>query len=114
MIRYTADHTSRNVERHTADGTWFYLLADRSRRLVDHSPTGFGWGYGGSGPAQLALALLLDVTDDDDLSLRHYQQFKWDVISKLENGWEITDEEITLWLKEHKIKEARKQLSEED
>lgn len=68
--------------------------------LANHSPTGFGWGYGGSGPAQLALAILVEVTGDTALSLRLYQQFKWDVISKLamDQGWTLPADEVLAWL----------------
>lgn len=53
------------------------LFPGRSQKAINHSPDGFNWGYAGSGPAQLALAILLEQ------ALSHYQQFKWDVISKL-------------------------------
>lgn len=62
----------------------------------DHSPTGFAWGYGGSGPAQLAFAILYDYFSDKDIAFRNYQQFKWEVISKLKQDEEftLTDQEI--------------------
>lgn len=65
-----------------------------------HSPDGFNWGYGGSGPAQLALSILVEVTGDTALSLRLYQQFKWDVISKLamDQGWTLSADEVLAWL----------------
>ena len=64
--------------------------------LRNHSPTGFEWGYGGSGPAQLALALLADVFDDV-FALRHYQDFKWEVVAKLRyKGWTLRETEIRL------------------
>lgn len=53
-----------------------------SQGLVNHSPDGFGWGYGGSGPAQLALAILLEKTPQS-YALGAYQQFKWDIISRI-------------------------------
>jgi len=62
--------------------------------LRNHSPTGFEWGYGGSGPAQLALALLADALANDQMALKHYQEFKWSVISKLEGEWRLTELEI--------------------
>ena len=72
--------------------------------LRNHSPTGFEWGYSGSGPAQLALAILADhfqhglgrnAADADGLALRHYQQFKVDVISCLpEYAWEFSTAKI--------------------
>jgi len=68
--------------------------------LVNHSPTGFHWGYGGSGPAQLAVALLADATEDDAIALRAYQQFKWDVVTKLPAQFELTHARIMFWLEQ--------------
>lgn len=70
------------------------LTPQASWRVRPHSPDGFNWGYGGSGPAQLALALCLLVNKQAD----YYQKFKWDYISKLEQGKDfeivITKEEF--------------------
>lgn len=68
--------------------------------LWNHSPTGFSWGYGGSGPAQLALALIADATQDDAIAMHHYQQFKWDVIAKLDQdeNWTLTQQFIIDWI----------------
>jgi hypothetical protein len=52
--------------------------------LRNHSPTGFRWGYGGSGPAQLALAICSDAVGDDQIALAVYQDFKAEVIAKLD------------------------------
>ncbi|PGF14552.1 hypothetical protein CP556_20845 [Natrinema sp. CBA1119] len=60
------------------------LTPERSLELANHSPSGFEWGYGGSGPAQLALALLLDYTDDEEVALAHYTEFKNEVVSQLD------------------------------
>ena len=60
----------------------------------NHSPTGFAWGYGGSGPAQLALALLIDATGDQDLALRHHQDFKWRYVGGWGTSWSISQAEI--------------------
>ncbi|MBT9143819.1 MAG: hypothetical protein DDT29_02231 [Dehalococcoidia bacterium] len=74
------------------------LLPDRSQNIRNHSPNGFDWGYLGSGPAQLALALLLDVTDDEKISLRHYQDFKLIIVANWGDDWMITPKEILGWL----------------
>ena len=58
------------------------LFPERSQKHINHSPDGFNWGYGGSGPAQLALAILLEHLPEGK-AISHYQQFKWDVISRL-------------------------------
>ena len=84
-----------------------YHELDPRLDLRNHSPTGFEWGYGGSGPAQLALAILADhlnvpkAKEGSWVPFQHYQQFKFDVISKLpKDEWTITSDEIERWLKE--------------
>jgi hypothetical protein len=64
-----------------------------------HSPTGYAWGYGGSGPAQLALDILWDYLGEEPPPWL-YQQFKTDVIAKLEPDklWTITAAQIEEWL----------------
>ena len=81
------------------------LTSEQSLELVNHSPSGFEWGYGGSGPAQLALALLLDYTDDEDVALAEYMEFKAKVVSQLEctgpdGCWRLTGREIDAALRE--------------
>lgn len=81
------------------------LTPERSLELANHSPTGFEWGYAGSGPAQLALALLLDYTDDEDVALAEYMEFKAKVVSQLEctgsdGCWRLTGREIDAALRE--------------
>ncbi|WP_408960765.1 DUF6166 domain-containing protein [Natrinema sp. 74] len=75
------------------------LTPERSLGLANHSPSGFEWGYGGSGPAQLALALLLDYTDDEEVALAHYTEFKTEVVSQLDCSdpdgcWRLTGNDI--------------------
>jgi hypothetical protein len=76
----------------------YELRADRSLRLRNHSPTGFEWGYGGSGPAQTALAILLDHSGDEKLALTFYQDFKADAVARMPGEWELTQQEVALWL----------------
>lgn len=73
----------------------------RSQQVCNHSPDGFAWGYSGSGPSQLALAILLEETDLDTAKHR-YQNFKWDMIAKLDmfSPWELTSKEIQTYLVE--------------
>jgi hypothetical protein len=74
--------------------------------FIKHSPTGFSWGYGGSGPADLARCLLIDSLknlgirqkEKDRLAEEWYQTFKWEVVSKWNNDWEITNIEVRQWL----------------
>ena len=69
--------------------------------LRNHSPDGFAHGYSGSGPSQLSLALLADVLQDDVKAQLLYQDFKFAVIARLpmNEGWEMTDEEILAQVK---------------
>ena len=76
------------------------LSAAAGQQLVNHSPNGFNWGYGGSGSAQLALGVLLDVTSDENLSLRYYQQFKWEIVAGLQDTWELTEVYISAWIEQ--------------
>lgn len=67
--------------------------------LWNHSPTGFEWGYGGSGPAQLALAILADATEDASLAIRLHQDFKAEVVSKLNSQvWALSRGWVLLWV----------------
>jgi len=70
----------QTVVRHE-DGKETILDPSWSQRVWNHSPDGFQWGYGGSGPAQLALAILLDVTGEEERSVRLHQDFKRDKIA---------------------------------
>lgn len=74
------------------DGKLLDLGASLKRR--SHSPTGFSWGYHGSGCAQLALAVMMEMLKGSSFSVdyedgkldvkKHYQDFKRDVIAKLD------------------------------
>jgi len=69
--------------------------------LYPHSLDGFQWGYGGSGPAQLALAILADCLGDD-VALRYYQQFKWDLVAHLPKAdWELDEVVVHSWVEEN-------------
>lgn len=60
-----------------------YLSPFESLMIYRHSPDGFSWGYGGSGPAQLSLAILLHYTNDRDIAVEWYHDFKWNFVAKL-------------------------------
>lgn len=67
--------------------------------LRNHSPTGFEWGYGGSGPAQLALAILCEATGDDVFAQLYYQDFKFQVVSRLNrNAWTLSQSQVIAWV----------------
>lgn len=86
------------------DGNVFYkgkkLTPTDSLKLRNHSPTGFAWGYGGSGPSQLALAILLAVTEDADISLRHYMAYKQEVVSELPESFNLSINSVEEFLEE--------------
>jgi hypothetical protein len=81
------------------DEPGYMLMAARSLKVRNHSPDGFEWGYMGSGPAQLALALLLDITDDEEISVKRYQDFMREVIAQFtQDEWYLTEEQVLRWL----------------
>ena len=76
------------------------LCPTQSQALINHSPNGFNWGYGGSGPAQCALGILLDVTGNEAVALRWYQDFKREVIAHIptDKKMQIAAAKIQEWL----------------
>jgi hypothetical protein len=81
------------------------LPLEPSLKICSHSPTGFNWGYRGSGPAQLALALLLHLTNDKELALQHYQQFKTEILAKIPQGnFVMPVKKVLEWLEQQKTK----------
>jgi len=79
------------------DGVW--VDPKISQKIRMHSHDGFSVGYGGSGPAQCALGILLYVTNDEQLSMSHYQDFKWEHVA----GWEpgnIYEVDVQGWIKQ--------------
>lgn len=77
------------------------IRPDRSLKVMNHSPTGFEWGYGGSGPSQSALAILLELTDDTQLSLSLYHQFKSEVVANMPHDeWAINVERTMEWVRQ--------------
>lgn len=76
------------------------LSPRESQRIVNHSPDGFAWGYGGSGPSQLALAILLCYTSKENAK-RLYQNFKWDIVAKLEDNFKLLEADVVKWVQEN-------------
>jgi len=58
------------------------------------SPAGFEWTYIGDGPRQLALAILCDHLGDPAQALALTEAFMRDVVAELDNGWELTGDEV--------------------
>jgi hypothetical protein len=81
------------------------LDLEASRKVVDHSPTGFQWGYLGSGPSQLALALLLHFGASVDEALAWYDEFKREIIATLKHGedFEMDDSRVKDWLEARRL-----------
>jgi hypothetical protein len=77
--------------------------------LRNHSPAGFGWGYSGAAPAALALAILADATGDDAAATQLYQDFKWDVISKLpmDRNWTLSAADVLGWVEQQRAMQAQ-------
>ena len=98
IITYTGFRSKRGGNVVRRNGAPFGSVA--SRKLRDHSPTGFAWGYSGFGPAQLALGLLLDATDNQVIALSHYQRFKSEIVASWFDRWEITDRDILTWIQD--------------
>ena len=64
------------------------------------SPAGFEWTYEGDGPRQLALAILCDHLGDPQRALALTEPFMQGVVAVLDNGWELTSEEVDVALAE--------------
>lgn len=63
------------------------------------SDAGFEWGYVGDAPKQLALALLCESLGDPQAALAQADGFMQDVVSILDNDWDLTDADIQAALK---------------
>ncbi len=62
--------------------------------LKRYSPAGFEWTYEGDGPRQLALALLADHLGDDVKARALTEKFMREVVSVLDNAWDLTSADI--------------------
>jgi Family of unknown function (DUF6166) len=91
----TSDHV---VTVEDDDAGELCLLAHRMR----HSPSGFSWGYAGSGPADLARSIMWEHLGAEPHPAC-YQAFKFSFVAGWPQGgdWQITDEEIEVWLDEY-------------
>jgi len=69
-----------------------------SHGIWNKSPDGFMWGYNGSGPAQLALAIMYHVTENAEIALKLFQEFKRDVISILPQADFELEIDLRLWV----------------
>ena len=82
---YVAERGSDNIVRLFCEmpnnHPRFEVPIKESQDLVNHSES-FEYGYAGSGPAQLGLAILFRITKSKDLALRHYQDFKSEILAE--------------------------------
>lgn len=84
------------------------LSPARSQSVWNHSPDGFNWGYHGSGPAQLALAIMLELTDDEDMSIRLHQRLKQDFLADLpDEDFELDEQVVLDWIAKHNKKDTK-------
>ena len=100
MNFYQGKHLQDNivVEVISSEGSVKDLDPERSQKVKKHTSDGFDWGYDGGKPAQLALAILLDVTNDAEIALRHYQAFKTAYVAHWGDIWELSEESVRTWL----------------
>ena len=97
---------SREVVITDVNRTIKILRPDRSQALKNHSPDGFNWGYPDSGCAQLALGILLEVTNDEETALLHYNAFTQHIIATITDedaDWTIEEWKIKAWLEAQSI-----------
>lgn len=98
----------RNMVVMNFDGAEFWGNLPLYLSEVNHSPTGFEWGYYGSGPSQLAYAILrsyftfvekLSIWSSEEQARKYYMRFKQDHVAKWHGKeWEISSDEIQIWL----------------
>ncbi len=96
MKRYTGDRTIDGVIV-LVDGR----PLDQRLDLRRFSGNGFEWTYEGAAPRQLALALLADhLGTDTARATRLSEAFMRHVVSRLDNTWELTGEQMDVALRE--------------
>lgn len=102
-MKYVADRAkNRDVTIVNADGSTTLLTPEKAENIAYNGAKDFNWGDGSSESAKLALAILMDMTNDADFSRRVYQIFKWDIIAKLPDAWELDRTEIETWIENAK------------
>jgi hypothetical protein len=105
---YIGDNLTKKVIVHLNNKLSVYDLR-ATNHLMNHSPGGFYWGYNGSGPAQLALSILQDHFNNDEKALKYYQDFKNDIIAKLDKKrvFTLTSNQINEWFRKHDVAKGR-------
>jgi len=90
--------------RHIANHSVVQIVDEQGERrlyhAVDSSPTGLSWGYGGAGPTDMSRSVLLDrLGYVPNLSV--VDQFRDDVVAKLEAQFVLKFDEVDAWIKAH-------------
>lgn len=78
------------IDEETAHTTYRYSRSD--------SDPEFNWGFNGSGPWYVAEFLLRDVTGDDNVVKKFTLTFVNQFVSRWNDGWVITSDEIRQWI----------------
>lgn len=108
VARYVGERISDDAEENITTATPAEVRVERRDGsslplnprfdVGNHSPDGFNWGYGGSGPAQLALAILADFTCSVWFAESHYQEFKSDIVARVQSSrFEVAAEAVLAW-----------------
>ena len=94
MKRYRGDRTQAGAEVWVDDKP----LPNRTDIKKLSRDGLFECSYIGSEPAQLALAILAEHFQDDNSTLKHYQNFMENVVANFDNEWEMTSSDIEIAL----------------
>ena len=79
---------------------------DQRLDIETFSVNGFEWSYAGDESRQLALALLADHLADEQQALALSEAFMQDVVSELENTWELSSADIEAALQEIRARQT--------
>lgn len=91
-----------------------------ARQIINYPDEVLAWGYKGNGPKQLALTILNHTVAYRDfvpfrdmayrfdeakaVALAHHVKFMEEIVSKLPDKWELSEEVIFNWLKKQGVK----------
>lgn len=79
---------------------------DQRLDIKTFSVNGFEWSYAGDESRQLALALLADHLADEQQALALSEAFMHEVVSELENTWELSSADIEAALQEIRARQG--------
>jgi len=95
-MKYTGKYTDGKYLVYKDDVELDISRSQQLQKISEH----YCWGYYGQGPSQTALAILLDVTNDSDIVLKHWIDFRNEFISTfdMDRDWELDGENIKNWV----------------